>query len=322
MRKIFLFTLLIILSLTSWSQFGKPPNQFSFTNQAAFANNLVVDFGTPYIGYPPPPFNAQGSWLLRNNQWTRLIDLIGLTGNTGATGSTGSGSIGPTGITGSTGLNGVTGPQGITGITGPTGLQGNTGIQGVTGAAGIGITGATGLQGSTGTTGIQGLQGITGVTGFTGSTGSTGVIGASGYYGAIVNNTGTQAIPSATWTTVTYNNTVKDTGTYKILTSLRVPPGLAGLYNVDGDVFFSQLIATQADMRIVKNGNTSSLISQIMTIPIASDVTMIQIHTQTYLATNDSLQLQVFHNQSTAGQLNALSAQWTEFGMTLVRNPK
>jgi hypothetical protein len=159
--------------------------------------------------------------------------FTGYTGYTGYTGPVGTGFTGYTGYTGYTGTTGFTGYTGFTGPTGPvgTGFTGYTGYTGYTGPVGTGFTGYTGYTGYTGTTGFTGYTGYTGYTGFTGTTGFTGYTGYTGYTGPVGTGftgytgptgatqlqtflgfratcTGTQTLPTSTYTGINCNTIV------------------------------------------------------------------------------------------------------------------
>ena len=239
----------------------------------------------------------------------------GATGTQGAEGSqgaTGTGIQGPAGSAqGATGAQGSigTGIQGATGVgtQGATGTQGSTGTQGTTGTQGaLGTQGSTGVgtQGTTGTQGVTGIQGAVGTQGTQGATGAgtQGVQGVTGGTatddGAEVTSTANTSVIDNTTTVISFNNEVRDDGSYFASPNTQFKVTNAGWYELSGQVSFDGNATGVRRAWWRKNGSaTDNRYGQTMySSKTGGAEDRLNATTSIYLNTNDYVELCVFQN--------------------------
>jgi hypothetical protein len=135
------------------------------------------------------------------------------------------------------------GPAGVDGATGPIGPEGATGATGP-----IGLAGADGATGPTGPAGADGATGPIGPEGATGATGATGPAGGSFLSQGKVYFDGTQVIPMAVPTKITFNYVSFDNNNEWDAVNNRFVIKETGYYCITGCILYPNLATIGALM--------------------------------------------------------------------------
>ena len=136
-----------------------------------------------------------------------------------------------------------------------------------------------------------------------------------------VKNTGTFAINTASWTTVTFSAEDHDTGDMHstATNTSRITAPVAGYYSIKATVYFAASAAVQVQTRVLKNGVTTQPTGlRDKKNPVSGQDSLVTATGTLYLNAGDYLEVQGYQDSG-----GTISIRWedTVFEMTLLSSP-